>query len=344
MAYEVEIEAFCFDAKLDYLPYYIKQTHPTGSLETVGSLLEAIRQKDERFDFDKPYCKINTKVVHFDTPMQEIYKAFGYSLRIDPLSEYRSKKSLVIDDSDFWQNYEIIAPFCDKEDRAYYESLYGNYYASESFSIAPEYIGDAALIVAHRLIVEKKHPQKEEILDTIASHPYGLFACEFDNNCFDGEDYTEQIEALKAMVRPAPSPLKQKLQKLFANKNLKCEKIDLDRLGTEPVAYYYGYANVDKELMQAIPSLVRYTYESKKCGMSLLQDSKALAYKKAGRMLLDAFDSGAGILIVEDEKACDFLVRNKSAIGHALGRDMLIEIIHAKEAKSHLFGNKSEAA
>jgi hypothetical protein len=70
-----------------------------------------------------------------------------------------------------------LAPFASEEDLAYYKTLYALHYASETEKFDRDYIGDAVLVLAHRLISGGSE-HKEEILEAI-TYPYSsLLDCE----------------------------------------------------------------------------------------------------------------------------------------------------------------------
>ncbi len=328
MSRSIDIELFCFDASLDFLPHYRTFRIEREAFKTLSDLLAHFKETLLHFDYDekRTFAKVNGLVTAGECTIETLVNTLGTSWRIEPLSEYRAVKGLRIDDSDFEVAFELIAPFADEEDRTYFETLYAQHYASESFALTHEYIGDAVLLCAHRIIFEKKSPKETEVLHAIAEAPYGLFACEFENNLFEGRDESEKIETLKAKVRSKNGEsFIDRLRTRFTDTSVKSDNYTPEM----PTAYYYGYAQNNPSLRETIANPVTFAYEGKKCGMELLPEAKELAYKKAGKVLLDAIDNGAEALIVESKEALLFLQKHKKAIARSVNRDLPIALVHS---------------
>ena len=103
------------------------------------------------------------------------------------------------------KSFEILAPYASEADLKYYKTLYALHYASETEKFDHEYIGDAVLVLAHKMITEGSE-HTEAILDTITSANSGLFDCEYENNLFNAQDHTAAIDELKAMAKPEEGP------------------------------------------------------------------------------------------------------------------------------------------
>ena len=83
-----------------------------------------------------------------------------------------------------WEELNYSHHIATEEDKAYYESLYALHYASETFKFSHDYIGDAVLMLAHKMI-ENGSEHKEAILEAISDKYDGLAACEYENNLFN---------------------------------------------------------------------------------------------------------------------------------------------------------------
>ena len=109
---KLEIRAFFFNAKTDYLPYYKNFSISVEDDATAKDLLPKIQEKNENFSYPKQklIMKINDLVVEAKQSVSSLVEKFGTSLQIDPVNSYRSNDGLKLNDSDFMQSYELLAP------------------------------------------------------------------------------------------------------------------------------------------------------------------------------------------------------------------------------------------
>jgi hypothetical protein len=339
----LEIKAFFFNAQTDYLPYYKQFGIELAEDMKAKDLLALIQEQNENFTYPEENLvfKINGLVTDGDQDMSEVVERFGTSLQIDPVNSYRSNNGLVINDDDFMKSYELLAPFASEEDLAYYKTLYALHYASETEKFDRDYIGDAVLVLAHRLISGGSE-HKEEILEAI-TYPYSsLLDCEYENNLFHAQDHTAAIEELKMMVktpkRDKPSFM-DKLAIRLAEKTDALMKKDttetvVDTEGKQ-IAYYAGTvvgktADIHEKIIQADSKAVLFSRANKLSGLSILEDNAELAYKKAATTLLDALDSGAQVLIVEEKEVYDMFKDHFTNIEKTIGRDIDLALISAE--------------
>jgi len=341
MPYRLTIKAFFFNAKTDYLPYY-KQFEITLDEEAKAvNLLAQIKAQNENFSYpeEKLVFKINNLVVEGGQSMKEVVARLGTDLQVDPVNSYRSNNGLIINDEDFMQRYEMLASYADEEDLAYYKTLYALHYASETEKFDRDYIGDAVLLLAHRLI-SKGSEHKEVILHTITDAHCGLFECEYENNLFHAEDHTDTINTLKQMAKPpkdnTPSFMDKMAAKLIKKPDDKEMTAVLKETEGKEIAYYYGMSSDNSEAVsQKIAALgakmTTFSRAHKLSGVSLLEERKALAFRKAGITLLDALDSGADILVVEDKETYSMFTKHLPAIERAVGRDIVLELITTED-------------
>jgi len=348
MAYTLEIRAFFFNAKTDYLPYYKHFLVTLDESANVKELLAKIQAKNENFAYPKQRLvfKINGLVVEAKQSIKEVVERLGTSLQIDPVNTYRSNHGLKINNKDFMESFQLLEPFASSEDLTYYKTLYALHYASETSNFNRKYIGDAILILAHKMITEGSE-YKEEILKAIANVESGLFDCEYENNLFKAQDYTSVIEELKMMAKPPKAPsFMDKLATHFAKKRDKkgnMEEPIIESFEGKQIAYYTGgkiekRALIHQHITQADAKVVSFSRENKLSGLSLLEDNKTLAYTKAATTLLDAMDSGAEVLVVEDEKVLSMFKKHFSAIEKTIGREIYLELISSDDfiARGHL--------
>jgi len=335
----LEIKAFFFNAETDYLPYYKQFSIELAEDMKTKDILAFIQEQNENFAYPEENLlfKINDLVVDGDQSMSEVVERLGTSLQIDPVNSYRSSNGLIINDSDFMQSYEVLAPFASEEDLEYYKTLYALHYASETENFDRTYIGDAVLLLAHKMI--KEGSENEEAILQAITYPYSsLLDCEYENNLFHAQDHTATIEELKMMVKPPKEPsFMDELATRFAEKKdayLKKgeEKPTVVSIEGKQIAYYAGAVTGKIDSMhQKIENLVSFSRANKLSGLSLLEDNKTLAYTKAATTLLDALDSGAQVLIVEEKEVLDMFKKHFSDIEKTIGRDIDLELISAED-------------
>ena len=340
----LEIKAFFFNAETDYLPYYKQFNIDLEKIDLVEDmktkdLLALIQEQNENFAYPEENLlfKINDLIVDGDQSMSEIIARLGTSLQIDPVNSYRSMNGLVIKDNDFMQSYELLAPFASEEDLEYYKTLYSVHYASETEKFDHTYIGDAILIFAHKMITEGSE-HKEAILEAITYPHSSLLDCEYENNFFNAQDHTAAIEELKMMVKPPQDPsFMDKVAIRLAEKTdalLKKEEKEPTVVSIEgkQIAYYAGAVTENMDSVpQKIEKPISFSRVQKLSGLSLLKDNSKLAYTKAGTTLLNALDSGAQVLIVEEKEVYEMFKNNFKAIEKTMGRDIDLELISTED-------------
>ena len=336
MQHSLEIKAFFFNAKTDYTPYYKLFTININENSTLLDLLAEIKQRNENFTYPllNTLAKINGLVTEGQEKISSIVEKLGTSLEINPANSYRSTNGLVMNDSDFIEKFNILKSYTSDEDKEYYKTLYALHYASESERFDHDYIGDAVLVLAHKMIIEGSE-HKDEILKAIAHANSGLFDCEYENNLFNEEDHTSSINELKKMIT---NPNKTgHITSLFSKLyNKKSKPPEAKRENINKVSYYLGASkantqNMYKSIEEAGLSIVSFSRQKKLAGTSLLKDSKELAYKKAGTTLLDAMDSGAELLLVEDQDDFNMFNEHHANIARVMGRDIELSILLASE-------------
>ena len=346
MSQKLEIRAFFFSAKTDYLPYYKNFNITMNDDATAKDLLIEIQAANENFSFPKQklIMKINGLVVEAKQSIASIVEKLGTTLQIDPVKSYRSNNGLKINDNDFMASYALLEPYATEADLKYYKTLYPLHYASETENFDHAYIGDAILVLAHKMISEGSE-HTEAILEAITSANSGLMDCEYENNLFKAQDHTETINALKALANPEPEPsLFSQLIARFSKKEKEEKKsstpierkfITIENLEEKQVAHYAGLASHD-EMHALITKMgmngIHFSRAHKLSGFSILEDNKELALKKAGTILLDAYDSGVEVLIIEDFSVFNMFFENFSTIEKSMGRKMIgLELICAKD-------------
>jgi hypothetical protein len=287
--------------------------------------------------------RINDLVVEGKQSVSEIVKRFGTFFQIDAVNSYRSNDGLKINDDDFMQSYELLEPYASDDNLKYYKSLYALHYASETQKFDREYIGDAILVLAHKMITDGSE-YKKEILDAITSVNSGLFDCEYEDNLFNAMDLTAIIEELKTMARAEnSSSFCSRIGSIFTKRDRTSAKCisskttskNVDNLSDKQIAYYRGAATqtaMDKLIISTGIKEVSFQKSNKLCGLSVLNDNRDLAITKAGVILLDAYDSGAEVLVIEDINGFAMFRKYFSTIEKKTGREMKdLELVSAKD-------------
>jgi hypothetical protein len=198
-------------------------------------------------------------------------------------------------------------------------------------------------------MISEGNPHKQEILQAISDPEAGLFACEYDNNLFNPQDHTRTIESLKAMAKEDPTKdslpdarslverIKARLgiDKHSSDTNSRETKryddIVIENFEEKLAAYYPGDQKGNEEEIHALiqeksAGLIRFNKEHKRCGLLILEDHPKLAFRKAGTILLDAYDNMAEVLVIEDPKAYEMLSQNFKKIEDAVGREIGLEL------------------
>ncbi len=347
MSQKLTVRAFFFNAKTDYLPYYKNFILKVEEDVTAKELLGLIEAQNSDFFYPKKklIMKINGLIVEAKEKVSSIVERLGTELTIEPANSYRSNNGLKINDDDFMQSYAILEPYATESDLKFYKTLYALHYASETSLFDRKYIGDAILVLAHKMISEGNE-HKHAILEAITSPHSGLFDCEYENNLFNAKSYDAAITALKDMAKrdenEHPSLLDMIKNRLGMNKE---EKVavktkraikTIDDIENKYIAYYAGVKKDNEGVISQIISdlgtkEVTIARKYKLSGLSILEDNKTLALKKAGATLLEAYDAGAEVLVVENEACYEMFATYFKEIETVVGRKIIgLELMSAK--------------
>ena len=335
MSHSLTVKAFFFNSKTDYLPYYKQFTCTLEESATARDILLAIKAQNDDFHFpqEKLIFKVNGWVVTTKTTVKSLCDKLGHSLQVDPVNSYRSMNGLEIKDNDFEASFELLAPYTTSDDKAYYDSLYALHYASESEKYDHQYIGDALLLTAHKMI-EAKSEYTKEILDVISRHPSGLGICEYENNLFEGQSYHKEIATLKSIVySQKEGGFLSKIQKSLFKKEQNLSKVySIEDLEEKTIAYYHAgiieKATLISEKITALGTQeIHFARASRLSGLSVIKSSREMGLKKAGLTLMDAFDSGTQVLVVENKEVLSMFRANYKAIEKVSGREFSLELL-----------------
>jgi len=333
MSHNLTIKAFFFNSETDYLPYYKNFTITLPDDAIAKDILTEIKSQNETFAFPllNLVFKINNLVVTGETSIVDIVMKLGSKLKIDPVNTYRSNNGLIINDDDFMKSFELLALYASKDDKEYYKTLYALHYASETENFNHKYIGDAILILAYKMITEGNE-HKEKILNAITSVHSGLMDCEYENNLFYPQEHSQIIESLKKMLNSNNNKhhsllymIRTHFSKIKKSTNiLQNTSIKIENLIEKRIAYYHPGSTINNEIYSLIDTLglqsIHFARFNKLSGLSILEENRTLALTKAGIILLDAFDAGAEVLVIEDIEVLDMFKKNFLDIEKAVSR------------------------
>ena len=330
----LQVRAFFFNSNTDYLPYYKNFDISIDKDATLFDVLSKVKAKNSDFSFPNTnvILKINNQVTTAETLVSSVVDEMGTELTIDPALTYRSNNGLILNDNDFMESFELLAPYASEEDKAYYESLYTVHYASETTNYNRQYIGDAVLLLASKMIADGNE-NEEAILAAISDEFNGIRCCEYENNVLNGEDHTQTIANLKKMLTLKDTA--SFFDKLTCGK--KDHSIDLETLASSNVALYVGAKEDDLEAVRTLikensASYVKFDKATKLAGQTLMDTHYEIAHQKAGQMLLDALDTGADVLVCVKRDVTIFQTAIKSC-EKVMGRDINLKIISVHTLK-----------
>ncbi len=301
----LELRIFRFDKQKDYEAYYKPYVYNNyENFATLYDLLLQVQNDDIYFDFeknDKSYIVVNKEFLPLDTALDILVKKYDFNLTIEPLSTKRSVKDLIINKDDFLEKFKYLAPFANEEDKKLYEKYDYLYYSSEILDFLPEYMGDAVFYLASKMI--EKYPNKKiKILKTICDTQKGIFYHLPSKN----EDLENTIKNLQKEIIDLKlineTALEFDLPKInaFDNeiKELGEVKYDFDNFNIA----CYGFKIKDDIKSKIKAHFISYENSDKNNGFSLLHLNPELSYKMAANIILDAYDSGADFIVVNQAK------------------------------------------
>ena len=280
------VEIFRFDAKRDVLAYFKPYFLEISDFANLNKLFAHVKSIDPYFSPFEGFVKVNDVVVSTAQPLANLAQKFGGELCIAPLDEKRAVIDLAINDDDFWAKFEPFTSFCKRADKELYASFKPYFYADFVKDYEPNFIGVAAIMLAHHLY---KNEKNDEILKLVGGKNGVLIACELDDLLFEGSEiYNEAIKFFKEILGVKAVPkYKNELEKIEKLSKFKEFKIAIkDKLPANLSDLRANFIELDLK----IP-----------CGYDLLKADEELAYKLASKIVFAAFDSGADFLLASNE-------------------------------------------
>ena len=281
-----KIEIFRFNAKKDILSYFKPYFLEILDYANLDELFLHVKKIDPYFQPTTGFVKVNDVVVSTAEPLENLYEKFTGELVISPLDEKRAVLDLEINDDDFWEKFKPFDKFCDQADKEFYASLKPYFYADFVRKYEPNFIGAAAITLAHHLYKKEKN---DEIIRLINNENGILIACKINDFIFCGSEiYTEAIRFFKEILEiKEDETSKNELEKIKSLDKFKEFKIAVsDKI---PV-------NLDKFRANFINLNIKIP-----CGFELLKVNEKLAFALASKTIFNAFDSGADFLLASNE-------------------------------------------
>ncbi|HIO90554.1 MAG TPA: hypothetical protein EYG69_02160 [Campylobacterales bacterium] len=354
MNVKLEVRLFHFNVKSDYLAYYTKNKITIDDELKVKDLLVSLESKNPRFSFKKSsiMLQINGISIKGTLTIKKIVELFGKELTVEPISTYRAIKDLDIDDNDFIEKYSLLEKFGDEKDFKHYTSLKRDYYASNTLIYNRDYYGDSMFAYASYLI--EKYPENESEILTIIDSPDGIRLYEFEDNIYPKNNTKEIVDAIKEKL--PKKDVRGFTKEAMAYYNLAQELVDKDitpqkikeklkRSFKDFKLAYYGMDRTNELLLLATEaSIVSFDKQTKPNGFDIVSHDKSVAYKKAGEIALDAYDSGAEILVVDSAKTHFMIDQSVTKCESATGRDIRIPVVNIAQIIALALGhtNKEE--
>ena len=280
------VEIFRFDAKRDVLAYFKPYFLEISDFANLNELFAHVKSIDPYFSTFEGFVKVNGVVVSTAQPLVNLAQKLGSKLCVAPLDEKRAILDLAINDDDFWAKFEPFASFCKRAEKELYASFKPYFYADFVKDYEPNFIGAAAIMLAHRLY---KNEKNDEILKLVSAKNGVLIACELDDLLFEGsENYNEAINFFK---------------EILGVKDAKKHENELEKI--EKLSKFNDFKIAIKDRLPANLSDLRANFIELDlkipCGYDLLKVDEELACKLASDTLFAAFDSGADFLLASNE-------------------------------------------
>lgn len=350
---EIKVELFRFDSKTDYLPYYTKHTLSYSENDTVNDLLDKMNET-EAFGYSANCnLKFNELFINAKENVAEMVERCGNEIQINPISEFRSQKDLIIDRSDFLQKISLIEKYFGAEENiAYRKSTELAYYASNTLNYNRDYIGDHILLIAADLI-EKDFSLRNEIISLLVNEENGLwYHTSIKNRVLDKtcEAKIQKVIYLALESSKPRSKIAQKLASFCAKKSVKdfeaaaeasASKVAQSFDGFNIAAYHGVEQSQLKELIDASnATYIQIPSAREDLGPhSVLIDDK-FSFMIAGDILMQAKDNNADFVLVKNETTKEFFDANQSKMEKLIGRELGLSVISQDQFVQLLEGEK----
>jgi len=346
----LEISLFKFDSKSDYLPYYTKHFLKIENEKNLLDILNTINN-EQTFGFEN--CEnfdlvVNGVYAKASITLEQLVENFGKELTIEPISIRRVHTDLLIDQADFDKKVTILSSFMDKDDLEEYKNLKQYYYASNTLNYYSEYIGDAILVLASKLI-EKNPSNKNAILKALDKEEIDAsYYTSLKNRIFDFDlQIEEKIFELQSLLKLRENIEKQNFRinnTLIIDFGSFEENCEVKHNFADFNISYYNTNNKATDLLNKLDAKV-LELDSLKLDLAknTFNKNPNITYYAASTIILDAFDNNADFLLVDNDEDFYIFDYNRKALEKCSGRDILLPVIHVNELQKLAAGNHKEA-
>ena len=341
MIKELHVELFRFDSKVDYLPYYKKYIIEYKDKDTILSLLNKINSI-EKFAYEASVdfnLKINNLYLNSNELIQSIVDKTSNEFIIEPISIYRVVNDLIIDKKDFLEKIVSFKSYITPMDMDEYAKNYElDYYASNTYNINRDYIGDHSLLIASD-ILENNPELTEEILNKISSGDDGIwYHTSLQNRVFNYDTSKEQrIKTLLSMLpKVRYSGINTKLTAKIDNVEI-CQYFNAFNIASFDGINKNSFASVIKD---SKANYVDIALKSEDLAPYSTLVSKDFSLKIAGEILLQAKDSNADFIVVRSKSDVLLFDGEQKKIENAVGREINLPVISQEQFKKVLEGEK----
>lgn len=355
--HEIFIELFRFNAQTDYLPYYQKYTLQYSENDSFNDLLNQMNEI-EAFGFDENCnLKVNDLYINANELVHRLVSKTGHEIRIDPISEFRAKKDLQIDRSDFIDKLSVLQSYLEAgENIEYRKSTELAYYASNTLNYKRDFIGDHVLLIAADLI-EKDFSLRNEVIELLISKENGIwFHTSLENRLLDTK-VEEKIQRLIYLcteyIKPK-SKMAKTLVKLFSEEEktgfeenlLKVPRLEISQFFTDfNIASYDGVqeSRLEDLINDAQASYIQIPSRNEDLASNSAFVDENFSFKIGGDILMQAKDNNADFMLVKNEKTKEFFDKNQERMEKLTGRELGLSVVSQEQFVQLLQGEKDSA-
>lgn len=350
MINELHVELFKFDSKLDYLPYYKKYTIEYEEKDTILSVLNKINNI-EKFSYEAKVefnLKINNLYLNSGEYVSNIVNLTSNEFIIEPISIYRALNDLIIDKTDYLEKILLFKDFVTPMDLDEYAINYElDYYASNTYNINKDYIGDHSLLIASD-IIEQSPEHTNAILEIIGSKEDGiLYHTSLEHRVFNYDSSKQKrIENLMFMYEKVVSLKKARDLLKINNENKKYDNLHIiQNFEKFNIASYDGLnkTNSSEIIKKAKANYVDISLKNEDLAPFSTIVSDDFSMKIAGEILLQAKDENADFLLVRGDSDVLLFDNKQKHIEKAIGREIDLAVISLEQFTKILEGEKNKS-
>lgn len=357
MSRKVNIELFRFNAQTDYLPYYKKYTLTFDANTRINDLLSMINDQEAFGYKENGNLKVNHLYINAKEKVQTLVEQCGTDLRFDPISEFRAKKDLLIDNSDFVEKLGLLAQYLSAEEMvSYRQRTELIYYASNTLKHHRDYIGDHVLFIAAELL-DKHFEWRNALMELVTDADNGVwFHTSLEHRLLDAsvEAKIQKVCYLAERFIQPSSKLAKKVNTLLCSAD-KVEDEHQDSVGIQKVtqgfegfriAAYHGVKQsaLEQLIVHSGASAVKLASSKDDLAAGSVYGNEAFSLKIASEVLLEAKDADADFVLVKNESMKSFFDQKQKKMEKLSGRDIGVSIISQSQFVQLLEGEKDHTA